>query len=335
MQPHDLAWAAGHIITADGDTLLSYDAETEAPSWLDTLDSDITALAASDQLLVVATADKVLRGCDPKTGKEIWRSTLGGAAFSVAVIHIHWAAAFTDTVVRGDGASVGTSYPATGVEVVALGPNDALAVGTAEGLSIVGSDGVAQAGLDNISGVTPAPGGGWYVTSGHKLFHLDAELDVAGGAQMSDTAFSMPVVSPSGRYVAVRVDEDYVSVYTTNGLSQAGWIAYKDCTIGRVVFGKKDWLGVAMSAGHANKIHLGDGMICRTDEHPGRERSSWMLSYKADDDHWGSAAIGGVGPAEATAPAAEDDDDEPTPAMAVVGVLVAIVVGIAGYFLMQ
>ncbi|MGK0362303.1 MAG: hypothetical protein ACI9U2_004624 [Bradymonadia bacterium] len=334
MQPHDLAWAAGQIITFDGDTLLTYDADTEAPRWLATLDADITALAASDQLLVVATDDKALRGCDPQTGTEIWRHAIDGAGLSVAVEGIHWAVAFTDTVLRGDGANVGKSYPASGVEVVALGPSDALAVGTAEGLSVVRPDGVAQTGLDNISGVTRAPDGGWYVTAGAKLFHLDEALDVVGGAQMSETAFSMPVVSPSGRYVAVRVDDDYVSVYTTNGLKQAGWIAYTERSIGAIAFGPKNWLSVAVGDGHANKIHLGDGMISRTDEHPGRERSSWMLSYKADDDYWGaSQAAGGVGPTEATAP--EASDAQGSPAMTVVGLVVAAVVGVAVYFLMQ
>lgn len=335
MQPHDLAWAAHQIITFDGDTLLTYDGDTEAPRWLSALDADITALAASDQLLVVATVNKVLRGLDPQTGTEIWRHSLDGAGFSVAVLGIHWAVAFTDTVLRGDGANIGKSYPASGVEVVALGPSDALAVGTIDGLSVVHPDGVAQTGLDNISGVAPAPDGGWYVTAGHKLFHLDAALEVAGGAQMSETAFSMPVVSPSGRYVAVRVDDDYVSVYTTNGLIQAGWIAYKERSIGALAFGPKDWLGVAVGEGHANKIHLGDGSISRTDEHPGRARSSWMLSFKADEDHWGSAPIGGVGPAETTSPAAADGEEQGSPAMTVVGLVVAAVVGVAVYFLMQ
>lgn len=337
MQPHDLAWAAGHIITFDGDTLLTYDAETEAPRWLSSLDADITALAASERLLVVATADNMVRGCDPQTGNELWQHALDGVAFSVAANGTQWAVAFTDTVVRGDGATVGKSYPASGVCVVAL-RGDELAVGTAEGLSVVGSDGVGQTGLDNITGVAPAAKGGWYVTAGAKLFHLDAGLDVVGGAQMSDTIFSMPVVSPSGRYVAVRVDDDYVSVYTTNGLSQAGWIAYKERTIGAVVFGPKDWLGIAVGEGHANKIHLGGGQICRTDEHPGRARSSWMLSYKAEDAHWGAAPAGGVGPAEVVAAASGvdgEDEEAPSPAMAAVGVVVAIAVGIAVYFMMQ
>jgi hypothetical protein len=341
MQPHDLAWAAGHIITFDGNTVLTYDAETEAPRWLSELDADITALAASDRLLVVATADNAVRGFNPRSGAEQWTHTLEGAAFSVAVADDHWAVAFADTVARGEGAQIVKEYPASGVQVVAFGPNDALAVGTSSGLSVVGQDGVTQAQLDDITGVAAAPTGGWYVTAGPKLFHLDDEMDVIGGTQMSDTIFSMPFVSPSKRYVAVRVDDDYVSVYTTDGLKQAGWVAYKERTIGAVTFGPKDWLGVAVGTGHANKMHLGAGMICRTDEHPGRARSSWMLSFKAVDEHWGASApeaAGGVGPAEnpvTTATVDAPDASEGSPAQTVLGLVVAAVVGVAVYFLMQ
>lgn len=342
MQPHDLAWAAGHIITFDGNTVLTYDADTEAPSWLSELDADVTALAASDRLLVVATTDNTVRGLDPKSGAVRWSHRLDGSILSVTVADDQWTAAFADTVTRGVDGQIVKTYPATGVQLVAFGPNDTLAVATAAGLSVVGEDGVAQAELDGITGVVAAPAGGWYVTAGPKMFHLDNEMDTVGGTQMSDTIFSVPCVSPSGRYVAVRVDDDYLAVYTTDGLQQAGWVAYKERTIGAVVFGPKDWLGVAVGTGHANKIHLGAGMICRTDEHPGRPRSSWMLSFKAVDEHWAASApetAGGIGPAEhPITPATADapDEDEPTtPLQAIMGIVLTVAVLYGGYMLSE
>lgn len=343
MQPHDITWIAGQIITFDGDTVLAYDGDSEAPTWLKTLPAPITAIAGRDTLLVVATADGKVTSFQAERGTIRWKADLDGPAHSLAVGPGKWAAAITDTVVEGKDGAIVETYPASGVEVVAYNAAGDLAVGTAQGLSVVTADGVVQAGLDDISGVAAAPGGGWYVTAGQKMFHLDAELDTAGGTQMSDTAFSVPAVSPSGRFVAVRVDDDYVAVYATNGLPQAGWVAYKERTIGGVCFGEKDWLAVAVGDGHANKMHLGAGMICRTDEHPGRNRGSWMLSYKAEEAVWQGASAGGVegsaSPAAPSAPAAEDaageGEGESNPVATVVGLIVAAVVGYGVYVMLQ
>lgn len=338
MQPHDLTWTANHIITFDGDTLLTYDGETEAPSWMKTLRGRVTAIAGAGDLLIVAT-DGAITGFHADRGTVRWTASVDGAAHSLAVGPGKWAAAIDDTVVEGVAGSVEATYPASGVEVVAYNPAGDLAVGTAQGLSVVTADGVVQAGLADISGVCAAPDGGWYVTAGCKLFHLDAALDTLGGAQMSDTAFSTPVTSPSGRFVAVRVDADYVAIYATDGLKQAGWVAYKAREIGGICFSKGDWIAVAVGEGHANKMHLGAGLICRTDEHPGRARGSWMLSYKAEDALWpevGADERAGIEPArDPGAVAAPGATAAGNPMATVLGLVVAAVVGVAVYFVMQ
>lgn len=322
------------LVLADGPELLVYNGEDESPRWQRSCAGTLLALGiAGDQIVSLTLEGRLtlwpLDGAGPLTELDLGDDP---RALAVAADGTSAAALAGEVaIVARDGArralpiagATALAWSGDGARVAAGGDDGRLRIAPA-----AADDGAAPAESPElgapIRSVAWNPAGFWIATAGEQVFRVDADggaatrLTGAGGMEPDAVA-----CSPDGALVGLRLDARTVVVMALPSKDTVATLEYLDREVVGLAFGPAPWLGVALDRGDGNKINLRTQAVHRTDPHPGRERTRWLISASIDP-----ATLPAVGPARApaAAPAAVVDAGAGSSRLPlVIGVALAII----------
>lgn len=281
-----LVWAESDLlVTAEGPTLLAYDAATEGPVWLDTLEGDVLAIGDAGSRIVALTSEGKLfeHGLD---GKRLAVRSVPGARGVVASAE--------HRCVFGPGETL-VLDPQGKERRIAVKDVGGAAFSGDGALLLLGTRGGATHVVDPRTGTTrgtgKAPGAvqgaawsplGYFVATVRFAKGGIARVERTGEVRplvgIGDHALDSVSVSRDGAFAAVRIPDHRVMLFDVVGNRPVGMVTYASPeTPGQIAFGVGAWLGIAIGHGDANKIDLATGAVRRTDPHPGRPRHRWLL----------------------------------------------------------
>lgn len=320
--------------------VLAYNTADEGPLWTATCGSEVVGLLASGAHCIAVEADGTLRGLDAATGAEAWVLAPDGAvlAFEASCDGALWAAASETSVRVGQGGRVvrtvslerpGPCAVAFAGETVVVGYEDGEVVYCPEGEAPV-----TRPCFEGLMDMASEPNS-VLVTASTKLSRIFLEGKGQGLVEYGDPLTGV-TRSPNGSLYAIRVGQSAVVMFAMSDNEDVGMVRYLDREAGGFAIDPQGNLWVACGLGHANKLDATLGSaVMRTDEHPGYERGSWMVSISGHADTPGSPRDAVMAERAAHAPAASassaantdaDDDDTPGWLKAVISIVATVVV---------
>lgn len=322
------------LALADGPELLVYNGEDESPRWRHAGSGGLIALGITEDRIVSLTQEGKLTSWPLDGAAPLTELDLGDDPRALAVAADGTAAvalAGEVAVAAPDGAR--RALPIAGVTALAWSGDGArLAVGGDDGrlriAPTAAGDGAAPAAESPelgapIRSVAWNPAGFWIATAGEQVFRVDADGGAAtrltGAAGMEPDAVAC---SPDGALVGLRLDARTVAVLALPSKDTVASLQYLDREVVGLGFGPAPWLGVALDRGDGNKINLRTQAVHRTDPHPGRERTRWLISASIDP---AALPAGRPARAPASAPAEADAGASPSRLPILIGVVLAII----------
>jgi hypothetical protein len=310
--------------------ILAHDGDSEAPLWRAKLDGPIVAVSAgSDEIVAVAETGTV-RWFGARTGDVRRTEQIAGrprAAVVDAAGQRVVAATDAEIVALEGGAS--KRLADHGARALAMRPDGTVLAATGGDLVTLGADG-ARTAAPFAPGPPIAvawhPEGFWVAGTAGKLYRWD------GGDPVHITNLpkgaALDAVACCARAIALVWDRTTVVSMAWPSKETLGSLRYVDRKVTGVDFGPWPWLGVALDGGDGNKHNLDEPeQLHRSDTHPGREHRRWLVAVGGGPRSQAKAEPSSPRPAAAAA--------APSASGRIVGLLVAIAVGIAVYYLMR
>jgi len=278
------------LVLADGAEVLVHAGDDESPRWRRALDEEVAAVGATDDAVVALTASGKLAFWREADGEPIGEVALAAAPGALAVgPGAVCAVALGEevTVVGQDGAR--RALPIAGATALAWsGDGGRIAAGNGEGrVQVLSAEdgaviGSAELGVP-VRSLAWNAGGFWIAAGGEQVFRLDE----GGGeyAQMTRAPGMAPdcvACSADGALVALRLGPTRVLALVLPSKDTAATVEYVDREVVGIGFGPAPYLGIGLDRGDANKIDLRTQAVHRTDPHPGRPRTRWLLSVSID-----------------------------------------------------
>jgi len=260
-------------------------AHRRVPAWKKTRPAKLTHVAiAGDVILALDEAGDLVR-FDAESGEEKGKAAFHGGPHALATgpggVH---AVALDDSVEIVDG-DARRSIAIKGARSLALS-SKLVAIGTEDGkLHVV--DGETTTAVGDIGapvrGVARHPAGFWLATAGDKVHKVDDDGAVATLTRAADCAPSAISISRDGSMIGVVIGPKtaIALAYPSKGTLLS--VTYQDRRALGLEFtddGRFAWVG--MDKGDANKIDLENEDVYRTDPHPGRTRTTWLLIAHVD-----------------------------------------------------
>ncbi len=310
------AFGPGAAVCSDGKDLLAYGPADEAPLWKKALAAPVAALVtAGDHVLAIDARGTLVR-LAADTGAEESKVTFVGEPRALAAgAGDLFAVALEDSVVVVDG-DAQVTLAIAGATALAFSAK-LLAVGTeGGGLRIVdGEATVAVAELGGpVRGVVRHPGGFWLATAKDTVFRVNDDGEATPFLRASGRAPAAIACSKDGALVVVQTGERQVTVLAYPSKETLATASYPERNaIGVALTADARFLWIGIDKGDANKVDLDEHDIYRTDPHPGRTRSAWVLKVQIDK---GVRARAKAPRAPASAPVAKAANSAPTPAIA-------------------
>lgn len=294
LAPFDYAPNGEVIVCADGDELLVYDGESEAPRWRKSLGSPLVGVLAVPPYVAALDESGTFRWylaedgspvVDPSNNTLVSERSVGASAWAIA--NAQWtnlAAVLTDEGVvllpwGGQLRPLELEGRPTCVGVDVTGAN--VAVGASDGRLTVFDGELAVATWSSelgspVQSVTWCSRGHWVAAAGPTIFSVEelgnrAERWISvGGTPESLTC------STDGQLLAWRAGAHAVQVLHCGSRKVLARVTYDREVIGQISFGPERWLGIGLAGGNANKINVVTQDVRRTETHPGRPPRSWV-----------------------------------------------------------
>ena len=274
---NQFAYDARHIVIADGEEILAYDGESEAPLWRHAGPEPIDFVALGEGLVLALgrqgslhrfTRDGQARGTEALDGEA--RGLTAAAALTSKALH--W--------LSPTGSLRGTAAVAGG-QCLAAGGGFA-AVGTDSGELWVFRDGAdsptSKAACGGaIHSVAWHPQRFWLVAVGTKVFRVDEAGAVSHFTSAGEHRPRFLCCSADGKHIGLALDDTTALVMEYPSKDTAGNATYGDRVITGLALGPSPWFGVGLDKGDGNKFNLETGATHRTDTHPGRPHNRWIL----------------------------------------------------------
>lgn len=283
----------------------------------------VVGVASAHGGFAVLTDDGRVVGIDDHA-RIRWELALGAGGFAIGGDGPHAAVLSEAGFVRIGPEGVQPGGDVAEGRVIAVGPDGAVAVGTAEGrVCLFSGNGAPLGGCDlgepdGVRGLaaSTSPGGAlWFATAGERVFAVTADGHRAD--VVTRTAHRAPdhvAASRDGRVLAVRLGADLVLALLVPGRETLAKIRLFDRTVTGVALGGPMWLGLGLDQGDNNWISLEDGAVWRSDPPPTEPRRTWSLSPSVTPGALSkrrdtAAAVGIAGGGSAAASLAEDSVD--------------------------
>ena len=307
----------GRILAlVDGGELLVHDGETGEAMWRESFDEELLGVAiAGDELVVVGELGLCVRLTFLR--REVTRIDLNLQCEAFAI--------------RDDGtlavAHERSVSLALGAEVRRLERVNVSALAfSADGATLLLARGEKKSKLEWLDATTleclgalalktrvhaiVARGSAFYVAHGTQLDRLTTPEEPPrsivpdAGFVITDIAFGEGRNAP----FALQCERSTIDVYDPTSLKRSLRLQYPMRVTRGVAFGPQRWLGIGLSGGDANRIHLDERSVTRTTTHPGREHAKWIVSV---DEGAGVPRIEGDGARglKAQPPRAPQTDD--------------------------
>ena len=273
------------IACIDGKELLVYEPADEAPAWKKTRAAKLTHVAIMGDLVLAIDDTGDLVRYDAESGDEIGKTAFHGGAHALAVgAGGVYAVALDESVEIVDG-DARRAIAIAGARALALS-SKLVAIGTEDGKVHVrdGETTVAVADIGApIRGLARHPAGFWLATAGDKVFRIGDDGEVATFTRAADCAPSAVSVSRDGSMIGLVIGPKTAIALAYPSKDTLLSVTYQDRKALGVEFtddGRFAWVG--MDKGDANKIDLENEDVYRTDPHPGRTRTTWLLIAHVD-----------------------------------------------------
>jgi hypothetical protein len=176
--------------------------------------------------------------------------------------------------------------PAAGCTAAALGPGEAVGVGTESGrFSAIEARSGAPWGTVELGAPVAAVAwsalGCWLVAAGRSLVRVSGDGKVVQATiPGADHEIESLTVTHNGVIVAARAG-DRVELWELHRNRPIGEFLLRR-PLGDVAFGPGLLLAIGLDDGDGNWIELATGATFRTEPHPGRNRTTWRLENKVD-----------------------------------------------------
>lgn len=279
----------GHVIvTCDGPEVLVYAGDDERPLWRVACEAPVASVGATATEVVAVDEAGVLARWARDTGASLGRTPLGASptAFALGADGTAVVVCGEDVLVAARGASP-RALPAKGIAAVAIDGRAArVAVAGGSRVRVYGVDGAffsASDFGDLARAVAWHPDGFWVVAAGDRLHRV--EPDGSGRAELTRVDATSPdliACAADGGAIAVRTGARSALLIEHPSGVVAGFVEYVDREVTGLAFGPAPWLAVGIDRGDANKINLQTGAVHRTDPHPGRARTSWVVAVSTE-----------------------------------------------------
>jgi WD40 repeat protein len=293
------------IVIGDNSEVLVHSGADESPLWRKTLDAPLAGVGATADTVITLDANGKLTWWGGKTGQQGDSASLGSAPRALAVKNDGTCAvALPESVVIVNRMQEKRTLLVANAAALAFSDSGShLAIGTDDGRLRVfpahGDDPIGSTEVQEpVRSVAWNGNNFWIVTSGDRVFRVDAEgksseqLTRAGGMTPDCVA-----CSADGSLFAMRLDPKTVVVLAYPSKDTAATIQYIDRRAVGLAFGPAPYFGVGLDSGDGNKINLRTKDVNRTDTHPGRTHNRWMLSVAIETSALPAAYRGEPAPA--------------------------------------
>ncbi|MDQ3037228.1 MAG: hypothetical protein M3Y87_32845 [Myxococcota bacterium] len=276
-----------------GSELLVHDGASEAPLWRRELDESIVGVdVCGDELVVLTEPGFIVRF--GLRGRELGRLSLGAPARSLAVAPSGWIAATHEERIsvlrRGDLAA--TDLPHGGVTAMAWSADGTkLLLGTRDGALIELRAPSWTEAREAISADTAiaticwSARGVWLVGSGDRVLRVEpGATETKPVTRASGQAITALASAPDGARFAMQLGDSTVVVLSDPPGETIAQLRYPERRACGIAFGPERWLGVGLDTGDANKLDITTGALHRSDTHPDRMHSSWLVAVSTAAD---------------------------------------------------
>jgi hypothetical protein len=282
------------IVCADGDELLVYDGESEAPRWRKPLGAPLVGVLAVPPYVAALDESGTFRWflaedgspvLDPDASKLVSERSVGAPARSIAnaqwtnlavvlveegVVLLPWAGEPRPLELEGRPTCV--AMDVTGSNVAVGGSDGRLTVFDSELAVATWSSELGSA----VQSVAWCSRGHWVAAAGSTIFSVQelgnrAERWISVGGEPETLA-----CSTDGQLLAWRAGAHAVQVLHCSSRKVVARVTYEKEVVGQISFGPDRWLGIGLAGGEANKINLVTQSVRRTETHPGRRQRSWV-----------------------------------------------------------
>lgn len=269
------------VALGEGSDILAYNVSDEAPAWISERPAAVLGIVAVGAEIVSLDAEGRVVGHDPQTGEVRWEQGPFGAGGKLgASLDGLWAAAVGMAVHIGRGNAVVRTIALGDPAVVAVAfSGDVPAVGYADGrirMFPEGADAITRQAFEPLTDLA-SDTDAVLMTGDTHMGRMPPEGKGSVMVSYGDGLTGV-VRSASGAIHAVRVGDRYVAAHGNEGADDLGMLRYVDRVAGGMAIDPTGCLWVACGEGHANKLDLTKASsMSRTDAHPGRPQSSWLV----------------------------------------------------------
>jgi hypothetical protein len=274
------------LVATDAQEVFVCAAGDQNTQWTFATPSPIVGVRTTRDAILVLEASGILTRLQADNGSTLGQIELKAKCHALAATPAgDWAAVTATGVIVGRRDAIVGRIDLPGATHAAWAITDdrlAIADGKHVHLYDKSSRVATRAIEDAITGLAASAIGDWLVTTTHRLLLFSHDLSGATGlATLRDAQLSGGVVSPTGQFVAFRIDHDRVAVLGMK-VGQIGLISYPDREVGELEFGPHPELGIGIGQGDGNLMSLLHNQARRTDPPPDRQRNRWLIGVMMD-----------------------------------------------------